>query len=1015
MIAVLLAPLVQPLEARANSRDRKWKTLETEHFYIHYAAGTEEAAARAAMLAERAYSRITVDLGHAIFLKVHVRMIDDTDGANGNATAAPFPRINAFVTAPDSMSVLETYDDWLDILLTHEFVHVVHLDTVHGVARVVNALLGFGVLGKVWMPNIVQPWFFVEGLATYEESRLTSGGRHRSAQFDTMLRMHVLEQGFMSLPRVASDANVFPYGTVRYLYGLHLLHYIGSHYGHDKIRELSHTFAGQTIPYGIGRALKKVIGVDLEQLWREFEFDTTRRFQDQARRIRARGVREGRRLTFSPSNAASSQFTRHPFWSPDDQHIYFYEDDGQMNPGLRRIKATGGRMREGLGIGRQGMNLDVETVIQLQQAGSGSFIAGSSDMVFEVAFTQDFRYSWNDLYRWRAPNPNHLDRLTTGMRARDPHVSPDGHTVVFSRNDVAQSRLAFLDLDTLDVTDVAPKGRIAQVFSPRWAPDGERVAYSGWYEGGYRDIFVYDRRTGETERITADRFLDTEPSWTPDGRFILFSSDRDEIFNVYAYELETKHVWQVTNTLGGAYEPVPSNDGTRVAYLSTSAYGYDLWVMALDPAEFFEPMPVTPPMPDIDDPTPALAEDQGRSGVRYSWKSRRYMPIRTMFPRLISPTTVAYQGSAGNPTVGAVLGIQTGVSDVLNFHRVSADFAQYLDQRQSTGGVGYSFSQFLPSFSVGFSRRFGVPEAGYTRYDYDHPDGDGATYQLGRYRERTTRGSLGVSVPVLRHPIHNADVSLTYSFSRIANLDAGTGPIDPNAPATAQTSLVGDLGQLELSVAYSNARSVRQAYANETGRTLRLRVYLIDPHLGGQYGDVQATATYIEYLRMPWRGHQSLALRLSGGASAGGLGQRAPFRIGGFSQQPDLVTTLINYSGATNYDGGALQGYAPSSYSGLYYSVFNASYRIPIADFERGLGAVPVFLRKLTLAPFSDVGAAWTDRFTKDVIKVGAGAALVFTFKIGYLATANLFLSYAHGFDKEKGLDTFVSAFGSSF
>ena len=49
---------------------------------------------------------------------------DDTDSANGSATAVPFPRISLNVTAPDSMSVLGNYDDWLDILVTHEFVHI---------------------------------------------------------------------------------------------------------------------------------------------------------------------------------------------------------------------------------------------------------------------------------------------------------------------------------------------------------------------------------------------------------------------------------------------------------------------------------------------------------------------------------------------------------------------------------------------------------------------------------------------------------------------------------------------------------------------------------------------------------------------------------------------------------------------------------------------------------------------------------------------------------------------------
>ena len=291
---------------------------------------------------------------------------------------------------------------------------------------------------------------------------------------------------------------------------------------------------------------------------------------------------------------------------------------------------------------------------------------------------------------------------------------------------------------------------------------------------------------------------------------------------------------------------------------------------------------------------------------------------------------------------------------------------------------------------------------------------DDGTYLITNFRERRTRGYLGVSVPVIRHPIHYANVGLSYAYTRYTNLDAGTEPIDPNAPVPNLPS-VGDLGSLELEFNYSNARSVRQGYADETGRRVRVYFRLIDPHLGGRYGDVQTGATYTEYLRMPWRGHQSLALRLSGGASAGGLGSRAPFRIGGFGQQPDLVTTLISYSSERNYDGGVIQGYAPGAFSGLYFGIFNASYRVPIADFERGLGAVPLFIRKITVAPFSDVGAAWSDKLTRDAIKVGAGAALIFTFKIGYLATYNLFLTYAHGFDKEDGLDTFVAAFASSF
>ena len=1000
----LLVWLVGAASAQAASRDLKWKTLETEHFYVHYYAGEEEAAARAVMHLERAYERLTVAYAHEPFLKTHVTMVDNTDSANGSATAVPFVRINGFVTAPSSMSVLESYDDWMNILMTHEYVHVVHLDTVHGIPRLVNTLLGFGVLGKVWSPNIVQPRWIVEGLATYEESHLSAQGRRRSAQFDNMLRMHVLEQGFLSIDRVSSGANVFPHGTVVYLYGLHLIHYIASRYGRDKLRELSHVFGGQTIPYGINRALKKVIGIDFYQLWEEFELDTTRRFQAQARRIRARGIREGRRLTFSVADSASGQFTRHPFWSQDDRELYFYEDDGASNPGIQKINSRGGRLREGVGIGREGMNVDVKRVIDVQHSASGSFIAASKDMVFEQRRTHDFRYSWDDLYRWNAPNPNHVERLTYGLRARDPNVSPDGHTVVFSRNDSAQSRLAFLDLDTREVVEIPPMDRVSQVFSPRWAPDGQRVAFSGWREGGFRDIYVYDRGSGELTPITRDRFVDIEPSWTPDGRYILFSSDRDEVMNVYAYDVAEAKLWQVTNVLGGAFEPVPSHDGERFAYIGASSTGYDLWVMDLDPESFIEPLPVVEPLPQVDDPTPALAASRGRHP---GLKNSRYKPLRTMFPRTLLPSVVTYETTG----IGNFLGFNTGVSDVAGLHSVSGSAGYFFDYKEPTGSLSYRYTQLVPSFAVGLSRGFGLRN-GFERFNYDHVGGEEGTYFERVYRERVTRGVASIGVPVLRHPIHSASASLSYSFARYNNLDRDGESIDPNAPATSYP-LTGDVGQLDLEFSYDNTRAVRHGYGYISGRRAYLAVSLIDPHLGGDYGDVQVRAAYVEYLKMPWRGRQVLAMRLGAGASAGGFGRRGAFFLGGLGEQGDLLRTLIDRSAQSQ--SGALQGYAPGSLSGRYFGVFNLSYRIPLVDVERGMGTVPLFFRRLVLQPFSDIGAAWSGPLAREVIKIGAGASMIFSFKIGYLEGVNLFLTYAHGFDKEVGLDTFRAAVGRSF
>ena len=153
---LLLTWLCYRPAAHANP-DLRWRTMESEHFYVHYSVGEEDAAERVIATAERAYDRLAIGWGHDVFLKIHITLSDTTDTANGRATANPFPQVIANATAPEALSVLEAYDDWIDILITHELVHVFHLDTVHGVYRAINAIFGFGVLGKLTTPNVVQP------------------------------------------------------------------------------------------------------------------------------------------------------------------------------------------------------------------------------------------------------------------------------------------------------------------------------------------------------------------------------------------------------------------------------------------------------------------------------------------------------------------------------------------------------------------------------------------------------------------------------------------------------------------------------------------------------------------------------------------------------------------------------------------------------------------------------------------------------------------------------------------
>ncbi|OHD04457.1 S9 family peptidase [Sphingopyxis sp. RIFCSPHIGHO2_12_FULL_65_19] len=110
--------------------------------------------------------------------------------------------------------------------------------------------------------------------------------------------------------------------------------------------------------------------------------------------------------------------------------------------------------------------------------------------------------------------------------ASDPQISPDGRHIAYVRrsNDImsdrAVSSIWLIDTATGQETPVA--GRGGGAFSPRWSPDGKRLAYAST-EGGSAQLWVRWMDGGEAVRLTG---LPTSPSslaWSPDGRSIAYT------------------------------------------------------------------------------------------------------------------------------------------------------------------------------------------------------------------------------------------------------------------------------------------------------------------------------------------------------------------------------------------------------------------------------------------------------------------------------------------------------------
>ena len=138
-------------------------------------------------------------------------------------------------------------------------------------------------------------------------------------------------------------------------------------------------------------------------------------------------------------------------------------------------------------------------------------------------------------------------------------------------------------------------------FQPSWSPAGKRIAFISDRDGhvNIRDspnyeIYVMDADGGNQLNLTNDPHNDKSPSWSPDGKRIVFSSDRDNDrghnIEIYVMDADGENQERLTNNLTEDQYPSWSPDGKRIAFSARrdghfeNEFGitYEIYVMDAD-------------------------------------------------------------------------------------------------------------------------------------------------------------------------------------------------------------------------------------------------------------------------------------------------------------------------------------------------------------------------------------------------------------------------------------------------
>ena len=958
---LLFGLLVFSISARAaviHDYTLDWFTIESKHFRCHYHTGGEQLARKSLTIAEQVHNELSLMMDWEPADKTDIILTDEFDISNGYATPFPTNRTGIFLSGPDSVNSIEDNSDWLETVIKHEYLHILHLDKATGAASVMRNI--FGRAAYIFpfftaFPNAYQPSWLVEGLATYVETDKQRGvGRGQSSYFNMLMRMEA-KDGFKTLRHVNVPlVTEWPMNTTRYLYGVHFFQFMEEKYGKQKITELVDSYSDNIVPWRVNSNAYYTVGKDMWGLWDEFELSMQHKFKPQWQAVESRGEVKGKRLTNEGYFTGPLQLSA----AGDIYYIDYNADRNMALKVLRADKAGGYQPAEVL--------TDVYFSARFDLHEKAGIIMARPQRCRNAAL-------YFDLYHID-PATGSQTRLTECARYRTVTWSADGKQLVAVKNGLAKNELHLLDAKG-NYKETLWKGKYAEVVaSVDWSPVDNKIVASVFRPETGWNLEKFDIATKQWSFITQDDVIETNPLYSADGKYILYSSDNGGIYNIRRRNIETGETKSLTDLVGGGFYPVQGKDENELYYVGYDHKGYDIYKLAIKEQRA---------VPAANKKTTAVASPEPAE-IEVS-EVKEYSPFESVLPRWYHPilaiTDDYYQ-----------LGAFTYSWDTLARHiyGVGVSYANY-DSSYSDwlGSVDYIYDRWFPTFKLHVSHD--------NKLYLDSND------NLVRVRGQNVQ-QAEVVFPVLslenRLSIHAAAI-------KDKEKDSWTKNSTIAGRAASTDNLLG------AAVVFNNTSIHAKSVSRAEGRVIQAVAEDSDAIGNSDYSGKVYTADWREYIRLG--GAHVLALRAVEGR---GTGNSRPFELGGTQNtnfEPGLLSSTL-ISSPFNRREYLLRGYAEgrSELRNRRMRLTSIEYRFPIWNLERTSMIPPVGLQKLSAAVFVDRGATWRDG-SPDKYYTGSGVELYADAIFGYSSVIRITLGFAHGHDSKIGEDQFYLRLGSSF
>lgn len=602
--------------ALAQNSSDEWKTVETDHYRLHYPVQAEAWALYTASQVDDIRARTSAEIGYAPPQIIDVVVMDPYTQSNGWALPSlRRPQMGLYASPPPAHSVLGHYRSWSEDLVVHEDAHQVHLllPSRHPVFDgLFHYTLGYGPLARK------SPRWVAEGYATVVEGRLTGWGRPNSTGRQVFLATLARYGEFPTYGELDFSTR-WQGGGYAYLIGSAFIEWLEATYGEESVRQLWVAMSAKEIR-NFDAAFEAVYGEDPATLYQHFTAWVT--FGAVWPEVWGDPLEESVFIELEGTTGA-------PTVSPDGEWLAYVDRSG-LAPRLTVMSLeddeearTAWEEADAERLEKDPDDIAIDAPVYFHMAAehrrarpdrSANFPrwVGDDQILFTSWWVDEGGNYVPDLYLW---TPGEGERRVTKGAAvlyADPH--PKGKKAIGVRTRWGSSQLVEVDLESGELTEVTEARADAVHDAPRYAPDGLSYVYLlddatvGWR------LIHRDARSGEEQELELPMgTTPTSPDWAPDGSAVYVSIGHE----IWSVPVDGSAPEVVVKRVTGAFSPDVHPDGNSLFFLSMQPNGLDLHRVDLEGRERF---PVTqdamdaPPAPPVQE-----AVEAGRYAPGLPW------------------------------------------------------------------------------------------------------------------------------------------------------------------------------------------------------------------------------------------------------------------------------------------------------------------------------------------------------------------------------------------------------------